>query len=243
MKVIFLGTAGYHPTADRQTAAIWLPEVRLLLDAGTSIYRVLAELHGEFHVLLSHAHLDHVCGLTYLAAPLAAGTIGPCHLWCHPSVREIVTQHLFHPGLFPLKAPFQWHDLSQPVTLSGITITTHALLHPGGSWGFRLDRPDGQTLAYITDTQVDERYHEFLNNVDVLIHECHFADEQAAHCPITGHSHLSMVVSLAHALKIPRTYLTHIGPNMPAQFIEEVQRSRHFYPGVQIAHDMLVIDW
>ena len=44
-----------------------LPEVGVVLDAGTGFYRVREHLRtSELDVFLTHAHLDHVVGLTYL---------------------------------------------------------------------------------------------------------------------------------------------------------------------------------
>ena len=39
MKLILLGTTGYHPNDRRQTACLMLPELGVLFDAGTAIYR------------------------------------------------------------------------------------------------------------------------------------------------------------------------------------------------------------
>ena len=67
MKLQLLGTAGYHPNDQRQTACLMLPEVGVVLDAGTAFYRVRDYLcTDELDIFLTHAHLDHVVGITYL---------------------------------------------------------------------------------------------------------------------------------------------------------------------------------
>ena len=40
MKLLLLGTSGYHPSEQRQTACLMLPEVGIVLDAGTGFFRV-----------------------------------------------------------------------------------------------------------------------------------------------------------------------------------------------------------
>ena len=40
MKLILLGTTGYHPNNRRHTACLMLPEVGVVLDAGTAMFRV-----------------------------------------------------------------------------------------------------------------------------------------------------------------------------------------------------------
>src|SRR3954451_22666975 len=67
MKLILLGTGGYFPTSRRHTACLMLPEVGVVLDAGSGMCRIGEHLQTEqLDVFLSHAHLDHVSGLTYL---------------------------------------------------------------------------------------------------------------------------------------------------------------------------------
>jgi ribonuclease BN (tRNA processing enzyme) len=67
MKAILLGTGGYHPSETRHTACIMFPEVGVVLDAGTGFFRVREHLAtDELSIFLSHAHLDHTVGLTFL---------------------------------------------------------------------------------------------------------------------------------------------------------------------------------
>ena len=67
MKLVLLGTTGYHPNDERQTACFMLPEQGIVLDAGTAMYRVRDQLvTPELDIFLTHAHLDHIVGLTFL---------------------------------------------------------------------------------------------------------------------------------------------------------------------------------
>ncbi len=44
MKLVLLGTTGYHPNDERETACFMLPEQGIVLDAGTAMYRVRDQL-------------------------------------------------------------------------------------------------------------------------------------------------------------------------------------------------------
>ena len=67
MKLLLLGTTGYHPNDRRQTACMMLPDIGVLLDAGSAMYRVREYLTTDtLDIFLTHAHLDHVFGLTFL---------------------------------------------------------------------------------------------------------------------------------------------------------------------------------
>ena len=67
MKLILLGTGGYFPTSRRHTACLMLPEMGVVLDAGSGMCQIGKHLQTEqLDIFLSHAHLDHISGLTYL---------------------------------------------------------------------------------------------------------------------------------------------------------------------------------
>ena len=73
MQVELLGCGGAAPTATRETACALIrkEERAVLLDVGTGARRLLGDptrLSGvrRLDVVLTHFHLDHVCGLTYL---------------------------------------------------------------------------------------------------------------------------------------------------------------------------------
>src|SRR5690242_19243082 len=67
MELVLLGTGGYHPNEARHTACLMLPEQGILLDAGTALFRARQHLQtSDLTVFLTHAHLDHIVGLTFL---------------------------------------------------------------------------------------------------------------------------------------------------------------------------------
>ena len=46
MEVVFLGTAGYHPNETRHTSCVMIPEMGIVLDAGTGFFRVRQHLRA-----------------------------------------------------------------------------------------------------------------------------------------------------------------------------------------------------
>ena len=82
MKIHCLGTAGYHPNNDRQTSCYYLPESGIALDGGTGTYRLPAVMQGNsLDILLSHAHLDHTAGLTFLLDVAVAYPLERIRIW------------------------------------------------------------------------------------------------------------------------------------------------------------------
>ena len=79
MDITLLGTMGWMPRGRRETTcfATRSGSSLLIFDAGTGLRRLLDAEQAplvadatEVHLLLSHYHLDHVCGLAYLSGVL-----------------------------------------------------------------------------------------------------------------------------------------------------------------------------
>jgi ribonuclease Z len=243
MQLIFLGTGGFHPNARRHTAGLMLPEIGVLFDAGTCAFRIAERLaERRLNLFLTHAHLDHICGLTYLLVPLLNGQIESCVVWGTPKTLAAVQTHLFSEPVFPILPRFEFHELTDRVPTPGGVVTHHALHHPGGSVGYRFDGDDGRSFAYITDTITAADYVDFIRGVDVLIHECYFPDSEQSWCEPTGHSHTSAVARLAAESGVGRLYLTHVDPQRPDDDPIGLADAREIFPATELAEDLLEIE-
>ena len=108
MKLVLLGTTGYHPNDRRQTPCLLLPECGVMLDAGTAIYRAGEYLAApELDIFLTHAHLDHVVGLTYLFSVMRVHPLRRITVHGLPENLRAVEEHLFAEALFPVRPPFE----------------------------------------------------------------------------------------------------------------------------------------
>lgn len=241
MEVIFLGTGGYHPNERRHTAGVAIPEARIVFDAGTSAFRIPKVMPpGELNVFLSHAHLDHVCGLTYLLAPLLTGYFTNCRLYGTAATLQAVRTHLFAEPIFPILPGFEFCNLEDVISCGDCVITSRSMVHPGGSMAFRLER-NSKVLAYVTDTTANESYVDWIRGVDLLIHECSFRDPDEKWCQPTGHSHTSAVTRLALAAKVQQLYLTHIDPRDLTDDPVDLDQARQIFPKTVVAEDLLVV--
>lgn len=215
MKLLLLGTSGYHPSARRHTACLLLPEIGVVLDAGTGFFRVRDYVQtSELDIFITHAHLDHVFGLTCLFSTVTGTCLERARVHGQADHIRGVQQHLFSDELFPAMPPLTFHSLTGPHPIGGGgTLTYFPLVHPGGSLGYRLDWP-GRSMAYVTDTtsHPNSPYIEKIRGVDLLIHECNFPDGEEEFAEKTGHSCLSAVLANARAAKVKRLILTHFSP-------------------------------
>src|SRR5689334_3837396 len=134
MKLILLGTGGYFPTSRRHTACVMLPEVGIVLDAGSGMCRIGRYLKaGRLDIFLTHAHLDHISGLTHLVNLIPPKVLQ--HTTVHGDATKLaaIREHLFAESIFPVAPPFRFAPLADSVSLpNGGTIQYFPLVHPGG---------------------------------------------------------------------------------------------------------------
>jgi len=244
MRVEFLGTGGYYPNERRHTTCVMLPELGIVFDAGTAFFRVLSRIETpEIHIFLTHAHLDHIAGLTYILPSLAAGKPQRAHIHGTEAALSAVSKHLFAEPIFPIMPAYEWHCLTPRVDVPGGGTLTHiSLTHPGGTTGFRIDWPD-RSLAFITDTTVDGTYTEFIRGVSLLIHECYFPDSLADWATKTGHSNTTPVAELAREAGVGQLALMHIDPRRSDADPIGLAQARAIFPQTELAEDLMVIDF
>jgi ribonuclease Z len=240
MKLLLLGTAGYHPNDRRQTACLMLPEVGVVLDAGTAFYRVRDYLcTDELDVFLTHTHLDHVIGITYLFDVLSGRDLHRVTVHALPEKLAAIETHLLAEPLFPAKPPCEFRPLGGPVLLpAGGKLSYFPVDHPGGAIGFRLDWP-GHSLAYVTDTTAgpQARYIEAVRGVDLLVHECNFSDDRAELAAKWGHSSLSAVAELARSAGVGSLLLVHLNPLEADSQPLDLSPARKIFPQTNLGQD------
>lgn len=246
MKLHFLGTGGYHPSERRHTACFMLPEAGIVLDAGSATFRVRDLIATDsLDIFLSHAHLDHIFGLSFLLDVLWQKPVSRVTIHGTQHALDSVREHLFATALFPVAPTWEFRALTDEVPLAGGGLLTHfPLVHPGGSMGYRLDWSD-RSLAYVTDTTAtdDCDYAEFLHGVDVLIHECYFDDTRHEFAQLTGHSCTTPVVELAKRARVGRLILVHVNPLDPREDPVGLEVARSIFPQTDLATDGLVIEF
>jgi ribonuclease Z len=246
MKLILLGTTGYHPTDQRQTACLMLPEHGIILDAGTAMFRARKYLRtAELDVFLTHAHLDHIVGLTYLIDVLRDKKVGRVTVHAEKEKLAAINEHLFAEALFPVKPLCNFRVLASEVPLGGDGRLTHfPVAHPGGAVGFRLEWP-GRSMAYVTDTtaSTEASYLSAIRGVDLLVHECYFPDTKAELAKLTGHSMTTPVARLAVEAGVGQLVLVHVDPSSEEADPIKLDAARAIFPPTRLGTDLMEVDF
>ncbi len=254
MRLHCLGTVGYHPNRLRQTSCYFLPEPGILLDAGSGLFRVTELIETEsLDILLSHAHLDHVIGLTFLLDVMYQRPVKQLRIWGQAAKLTAVREHLFHELLFPAQLDAVWIpiDDKSEFQIGEVHVAWRDQQHPGGSVAYRLDWPVeqrliGKRLVYATDTVGDtsQQHAQWSSGADLLMHECYFRDEAANWALSTGHSWATRVAEVAAAAEPKKLLLTHISPlETSADPIDLESIRAKVHCDVVVADDEMVMDF
>jgi ribonuclease Z len=247
MKLHLLGTAGYHPTQRRHTACLMLPEVGVVLDAGTAMFRIRDLLQTrQLDIFLTHVHLDHSVGLTFLLDLLADKQMERVTIHARPDKLAAIDEHLLNPLIFPVKLPYEMRPLAEEEPLPGGGVLRQLPLdHPGGAVGYRLDWP-GHSMAYASDTTTPGAtapYVPHLRGVDLLVHECYYPDGMEDMAALTGHSCATPVAQAARAAGVKRLLLLHVNPISTADDPIGLPGIRAIFPHAELSHDGMIVDF
>jgi ribonuclease Z len=149
MRLVFLGTAGSWPTAERNVSAVALkrgPEI-LLFDCGEGTQRQFQRSPLSYmevsRVLLTHLHGDHFLGLGGLVQTMDMnGREAPLHVLGPPgtidAVRQLVPIGHFKPG-FPLKVE-ELRDGAR-LDFDGYSVHARSLKHNVPDLGYAVVEP------------------------------------------------------------------------------------------------------
>lgn len=224
----------------------------VVLDAGTGIKGLGEELeqHSRVHVLLTHLHLDHVEGLRFFE-PLWRED-AEVHIWGpHSPVHSLRARiaRAFSPPLFPIDlgdipATVVFHDVPDEAwELEGVWIQASPVSHPGTTVGYRIEL-DGGSLAFIPDhepvlgIELDALAPEWISGhaladgVDVLLHDCQFAESEYAERVGWGHSSVAHAVGFARRAEVGRLVLFHHDPDRTDEAVDLlVERACELWDG------------
>lgn len=234
---------------------LWLGGALVVLDGGSGLRALGAALPKdlELDLLLSHTHLDHVCGLPFFA-PLFQ-TAGQVRIWAADrSIRDVL-RAIWSEPLMPsvqagMRAHLTFRDFRSGDTLTlrpGLVARTVLLNHPGSTCGYRIEGA-GVAVVYMTDTEpggsdLDPAVVALAAGADVLVHDASYLPERYPAHAGWGHSTWEHAVALADAAGVGRLVLFHHDPGHDDGCLDRIAASAaERRPGTVMAREGLRLE-
>lgn len=212
----------------------------VIIDAGTGI-RQLGESLGSkatCHLLLTHAHLDHVSGFNFFKPLFHSDSVVEIQNSCFSGVTvENILNTLMSPPLFPitpkdLKATVRYRtDLTGTFSIGSLGVETIALNHPNGGFGFRFTEAD-RRFVFLTDNEIGFDHGEgaglddyicFARDADLLFHDAEFTPDEYRLRRGWGHSTYTDALDLGLRSGVKRLGLFHLNQNRTDRQLDQIQ--------------------
>jgi cAMP phosphodiesterase len=195
----------------RQTTSYLLNDT-VLIDAGTGLGTLSLEAMASIdHVVLTHAHLDHIACLPLLVDSVAAVRNAPLQVWALPDVIAILRAHIFNNQIWPdftvipdAVNPFmQLNPLPNTgITLAGLQFTALPALHGIPACGYRVTKGNA-TLAFSGDTSDCNAFWQAVledSAITAVIVECSYPSTMATMADLSMHMHAGALAQRLSAL-------------------------------------------
>ncbi len=256
---------GWIPTGNRHTCCYCLEyeenDTLIIFDAGTGLARLdepwgkeLLARCSKVILLLSHYHMDHVAGLSYLPYFFRGKEFhiaGPGQSIYGKSAREIICNLISPPyygrSLSDFPMDLEIHDLGVgATTIGGVNIETILQAHPNPSIGIKVENH----VCYITDTPCTEATTQFATGTRLLMHETWLDTAgfkeligkgkatPAALSILNSHSAVQNVAGIATAAGVKSLLLIHLNPAYNEERLGAMeQAARYGFPHSRLAKD------
>ena len=228
MRIKVLGCSG-GVGPDLRTTSLLIDD-SLLIDAGTGVGDLsLTQMRRIEKVFLTHSHLDHVCGLAFIADNLFDLIERPIEVHAAEPTLQAVRTHIFNWVIWPdfgalpsPEAPLMVFREFVPGTVrqaGGYSFHSFAVQHTVPAVGYAVQGAGG-VFAFTGDTAAGDSLWDSLNalpRLDQLMIEVAFPDEQAELGKRSGHYTPTLLGrELARLRHRPQILLTHHKPGCEA---------------------------
>jgi len=204
----------------------------LIMDAGTGLRPLGIDLMRRAggkpvaaHIMISHTHWDHICGLPFFV-PAFVPTNRVTVYGSHPDLENRL-RHQQDYEFFPVPmAPavtFVQLERGEGVTTAKFNIgpaavETIPLNHPGGCYGYRVSC-EGKTVVFATDSEYKDPsaealkpYVDFFKNADAVIFDAQYSMEENVEKEDWGHSNMFTGIDMALEAGVKKLFFTHHEP-------------------------------
>ncbi len=218
-----------------------------IIDAGTGIRNLGKDLRAIGHkqeqivMAFTHFHWDHIQGFPFFgpaydpSQKITVFTLGKDQrLHSLREIFEVQMQAQYFPvQLDHMGADFEFLEIDRAsehfTGINGVQtlITAHRLNHPGGAYGFRIERK-GRVLVICTDVEhgevMDPQLVELARGADLLVHDAQFTAAELEHRRGWGHSSYDQAMTFAELAGVKRLVMTHHDPEHDDDFLRRMEK-------------------
>lgn len=241
-----------------------------IIDAGTGIRNLGRDISSGaiqqevINIGFTHFHWDHIQGFPFFSpAYNPRQKINVIALGKNRGIEDLKTifemqmQSAYFPvqlekmgAQFTFMAPDEEHfiasDEEEMLDFYDGNVFTLRLNHPGGSYGYRIER-DGKVLVICTDLehgdQIDASVVAFAQGADLLVHEAQYTTEELATHQGWGHSSYEQAIQVAEQAGVKQLVMTHHDPDHDDQFLREVEKTcQDRFPDCLLAREQMEIE-
>lgn len=217
-------------------ATSYLIDGKLLLDAGSVASGIQIEEQSNIdHILISHAHLDHISDLAFLADNCFGMKGRPFEIYANAPVREAIKTHLLNDVIWPdftvlptkENPTLRIHDIrpEMQLVLGDYRIMPVPVNHSTGALGFIIERKNASVI-FTQDTGPTDKIWEYardVKNLKAIFSEVSFPNSMAK--VATDSQHHTPATMKEEIKKMPKDvpiFLGHLKPNFQSQLFKEI---------------------
>lgn len=219
----------------------------IIIDAGTGIRelgnRLIKEPPKPFHLLLTHAHWDHLIGFPFFK-PLYSDHqrivlhTGP---FTAKGLQRILSYTMMAPH-FPvpfsrISAQLEYRATpAKAFHIGALTIVPIPIRHPNSGYGYKL-MENGKTFVFLTDNELGfthptglstQAYINFCTGADLLFHDAEYTPEEYEKAVGWGHSVYTDALNLAENAGVGTLGLFHLNQDRTDRQMDDVvKKARH----------------
>lgn len=226
----------------------------IILDAGTGIRHLGLHLLQQYpnqpieaHILMSHTHWDHICGIPFFIPGFNPKNKLIVH-GPHPHLEQRF-QNQQSPEYFPvpLAPTFKFDQVNErdEFYIGDVRIETFPLNHPGESYGYRITY-ENKSVVFATDSEYKDLsadalrpFTDFFKDADLLIYDAQYTMLENVEKEDWGHSNVFSGIDMALQANVKNLVFTHHEPNYNDQKLYEILSKAKEYLEISRSHQKL----
>ena len=212
---------------------------QIIFDCGTGFSKVKFEKDIPSIILFSHFHHDHIQGFPFFTPIYQPDR--PVYMFPTLHKKNVVLSSLIdqmdgaHFPITPDQVPSNFNFITEDplgvLAHNGFKISLIPMNHPGGAYGYKIIIND-KSICYFTDNEIDPPYNKSINhkelvseckNVDVLIHDAQYTEEDMPLKHGWGHSLISQVSELGNLANVKQLVYFHHDPERSDEELDQQQ--------------------